>query len=165
MTKQYVLDADLLISSSRSYYSFEIAPAFWSQLAAKGQDRLILVDKVCHEIYTANDQLSEWLKENERAFVIKSSQDEEVIAAYSKIITAVEESAAYFASAKSAFESTAESWLCAHALAYSYVIVTQEIFEPNSKNEVTIPNICREFELEYVNLFQMMTIIGIKFET
>jgi len=30
---------------------------------------------------------------------------------------------------------------------------------------VTIPNICREFSIEYVNLFQLMRLLGIRFET
>lgn len=162
MDKQYLLDADLLISASRSFYAFDIASAFWCQLTEKGQGRLILLDRVCREIYAAGDELSEWLKTNEGAFMIKSSQDENVISAYTRIITAVDQNPVYFASTKSAFAGSAESWLCAYALAYGCVIVTQEKHEPHSRNEVTIPNVCREFKLEYLNLFAWMRILGIE---
>ena len=89
MDKQYALDADVLISASRGFYAFDIAPAFWRQLAVNGKDRLILVDRVCQVIYAAEDQLSEWLKTNEGAFTIKSSQDDKVIETYSRIMAAV----------------------------------------------------------------------------
>ncbi|MFY9203656.1 MAG: DUF4411 family protein [Limnochordia bacterium] len=165
MDKQYALDADVLISASRGFYAFDIAPAFWRQLAVNGKDRLILVDRVCQVIYAAEDQLSEWLKTNEGAFTIKSSQDDKVIETYSRIMAAVEVNPVYYGSAKAAFAGTAESWLCAHALAHGHVVVTQERYEPQSRNEVTIPNICREFSIEYVNLFQLMRLLGIRFET
>lgn len=164
MNKQYVLDADLLINASRNYYAFDIAPAFWSQLVAKGRGRAIFVDKVCSEICKAGDQLSEWFQANAAAFAVKSSEDAEVTAAYSRIITAVEGNTTYFASAKAAFANSAESWLCAHALAYGYTVVTQEAFEPKSRHEVTVPNVCREFDLEYLDLFQLIRVLGIRFE-
>lgn len=162
-SKFFVIDANTLISSYRKYYSFDFAPAFWDQLIENGGSRIILVDKIRDEIYRNEDLLSEWLKANETSFMVKTSEDNKVIECYSKIITAVNQNEKYKASAKSAFASDPDSWLCAHALAYKYVVVTEETYDPNRRNKVKIPNVCREFDIEYIDLVGFIREIGIKF--
>lgn len=162
MVKKYAIDANILIGSGRNYYSFEIAPAFWSQLVEKGSEKIILVDAVRDEIYKNEDRLTEWLKENEKSFIIGSSEDEKVIETYTKVITTIELSTRYYASAKAYFAGNADSWLCAHALAHGYTIVTQEKYEPNSKKIVKIPNVCKKFAMNYIDQFRFMKEIGIR---
>lgn len=113
----------------------------------KGSEKIILVDAVRDEIYKNEDRLTEWLKENEKSFIIGSSEDEKVIETYTKVITTIELSTRYYASAKAYFAGNADSWLCAHALAHGYTIVTQEKYEPNSKKIVKIPNVCKKFAI------------------
>jgi len=162
MDRKYAIDANVLITSSRTFYSFEIAPSFWNQLVEKGKNKIILIDKVRDEIYKNEDQLSLWLKENENFFIIKSSADENIIKNYSLLITCVQENQQYKASAKSQFAEEPDFWLCAHAMTYNYMIVTQEKYKPNIKKKVKIPNVCKEFNIEYIDLFQFIKEIGIR---
>ena len=138
-SKFFAIDANTLISSYRKYYSFDFAPTFGDQLIEKGGSRIILVDKIRDEIYRNEDLLSEWLKANETSFMVKTSEDNKVIECYSKIITAVNQNEKYKASTKSAFASDPDSWLCAPALAYKYVVVTEGTYDPNRRNKVKIP--------------------------
>ena len=83
---------------------------------------------------------------------------------YSTIINFVQSNEQYKESAKVEFASIADSWLCAHALTYGYIVVTQEKYNPNIKNRVKIPNICEEFNITYIDLLQFMREIGIRFD-
>lgn len=164
MDKQYAIDADVFISASRLYYPFDIAPAFWRQLVEKGSNKIVLIDKIKDEILRNEDQLSEWLQENSSSFLIRTSMDPKVIESYRRIISFVSESSHYRQIAKFEFAEAADSWLCAHASAYSYVIVTEERYEPNSRKRVKIPNVCKEFAIDYINRIQFIRELGIKFE-
>lgn len=164
MDNKYALDANILISSNRSLYPFDIAPSFWNQLKEKGDNKIVLVDKIRDEIYRNDDQLSQWLKTSEDSFILKDSGDENIFLNYSQIITFIQSSRQYTEVAKAEFASVADSWLCAHALTYGYIIVTQETYDPNIKNRVKIPNICQKFNITYIDLLQFMREIGIRFD-
>jgi len=79
------------------------------------------------------------------------------------MISSIKSNSQYFESAKSEFASVADSWLCAHAMTYDYVIVTEETYEAFSRKKVKIPNVCREFDIKFINLLQFMREIGIRF--
>ncbi len=128
MDRKYAIDANILISASRNFYSFEIAPSFWRQLIEKGHNKIIIVDKIRDEICRNEDELSQWLKNKWKLFfIIKNSGDNNILKNYAKIITSVKENEQYKESAKAEFADVADSWLCAHAMTYDYIIVTQEI--------------------------------------
>lgn len=164
MDREYALDANILISSNRSLYPFDIAPGFWNQLKEKGGSKIVLVDKIRDEIYRNDDQLSQWLKTSEDSFILKDSGDENIFLNYSQIITFIQSNQQYTEVAKAEFASVADSWLCAHALTYGYIIVTQETYEPDIKNRVKIPNVCEKFNITYIDLLQFMREIGIRFD-
>ncbi len=89
MDRKYAIDSNILISSSRNFYSFEIAPSFWRQIIEKGHNKIIIVDKIRDEICRNEDELSQWLKTNESLFIIKNSGDNNILENYAKISTSV----------------------------------------------------------------------------
>ena len=95
MDKMYAIDANILITASRRIYPFDIAPAFWRQLIAKGSDRLILVDRVRDEILRNEDQLAKWLKENANLMSLRLSADLNVVQSYRRIVNSVVENPQY----------------------------------------------------------------------
>ena len=42
MTSRYLLDANVFIEAYKRYYAFDIAPAFWNNLALAAQDGLVM---------------------------------------------------------------------------------------------------------------------------
>lgn len=82
---------------------------------------------------------------------------------YSKIITSIKANNQYKESAKADFAGSVDSWLCAHALVYSYVIATQEVYEPKVKKIVKIPNVFVEFDIPQIKLLQFVRELGIRF--
>ncbi len=164
MGRKYAIDANILISASRQYYPFDVAPACWTQLLEKGSNKVVLVDGIRDEILKNEDQLSKWLRENMHQFCLRSSQDPLVIVSYRKIISAVNRNSRYKEAAKREFGSVADSWVCAHALAHSHTVVTEEIYEPNRRSRVKIPDVCVEFGIDYIDRLRFIREIGIKFE-
>lgn len=145
-------------------YPFDMAPAFWRQLVERGQDRIILLDIVREEIYKGEDLLVEWLRDKQDEFINETVEDEKVMESYSKIITDVSKNTQYVQSAKDVFADAADSWICAYGLTYKHVIVTNEKYEPEIKKHIKIPNICRDYDIEYINTLEFVREIGIRFE-
>lgn len=134
MDRQYIIDANVFITASRQLYPFDIMPGFWEQLLEKGEGKLILIDKVKEEIYHGSDELAQWLKENEGEFIQKDMNDSSVVTSYSQVLQSVIDSSIYKERAKEDFASVADSWICAHAAANGYVVVTLETFDSNCKS-------------------------------
>ncbi len=65
--------------------------------------------------------------------------------------------------AKTEFASVADGWLMAYASVNDQIVVTHEEYAPEVKRKVPIPNVCVEFEIEYVNTFEMLHALGEKF--
>lgn len=53
-----VLDADVFMTAARSYYAFDVAPAFWDGLVREASNgRLLSIDRVKDEIQRGRDDL------------------------------------------------------------------------------------------------------------
>ena len=85
-----------------------------------------------------------------------------MIKSYRTIISSVNDNEQYTPSAKREFASSADSWLCAHGLAFGKTIVTLETYSAGIKNRVKIPNVCRDFGIDYIDLLRFMREIGIR---
>lgn len=154
----FLIDANVLIDAHQRYYAFDIAPSFWKRLVDHAKSgRVVSIDRVGHELKNANDDdpLNSWSKELFSQWFV-STQDTAVYEAYSKIMEWVQDNEQFYDAAKSEFASVADSWLVAFALANNYTIVTQEVYQENARKRILIPNVCREFNIPYMNTFQML---------
>ena len=59
--------------------------------------------------------------------------------------------------------SVADGWLIAYAKVNGLVLATHETYEPNVKNRVKIPNVCLEFDVDYVDTLDMLVDLKAKF--
>jgi len=64
--------------------------------------------------------------------------------------------------ARAEFASVADGWLIAYAAVNGLIVVTHEEFSPDVKRRVPIPNVCEEFEVEYIDTFDMLRALGVK---
>jgi len=61
MSLQYLIDANIFITASRSYYDFDFGNSFWDFLVDKGEKKNIAsIDKVLNELKKGDDKLKEW---------------------------------------------------------------------------------------------------------
>ena len=152
MESKYIMDANVFITAHRQRYPFDVVPSFWEQLVDKAADKILIIDEVQNEILRGKDLLADWYSSQSSKFRVLRIPEQEVIEAYRKIINSVNDNERYTQSAKDEFASIADSWLCAYALAYEATIVTLETYQAGVKNRVKIPNVCKEFDIRYIDL-------------
>ena len=77
----------------------------------------------------------------------------------------VQDSSQFTQAAKDAFAGKADGWLVAYAMGgNTHVVVTNEVYDPNIRREVKLPNICKQFEVDYQDTYEMLRILGARFE-
>jgi len=158
----FVLDASVFIEAARRYYAFDLAPRFWElliQLAESGQ--IESIDRVRQELERGNDDLTKWASsEFHQAFA--STDDQDVIASYGGIIQWVTSQPQFLDAAKAEFANGADGWLVAYAKARGRVVVTQEVPNPEVRRKVPIPNVCQAFNVAFVDTFEMLRRLGVR---
>lgn len=65
--------------------------------------------------------------------------------------------------AKTEFAAGADGWVVAYAAVNGLTVVTHERYAPDAKRKVHMPNVCLEFDVEYVDTFSMLRDLGEKF--
>lgn len=163
---KYLIDANVLMEANRRYYSLDLAPAFWEYLirsAKKGPIRSI--DRVYDEILKGKDDLTEWAKKSFTFAFVNTKNDEKVIEIYAELMQWAIKQIRYTQAAKDEFArvENADAWLIAYAKVHEYIIVTQEVLDLNIKKKIPIPNVCDQFDVKYINTFQMLRELNFKF--
>lgn len=161
--EKYLLDTDALISAKNSYYSFKLCPGFWDCLIYYSKKRRICsLDKVREEIQRGNDDLVLWVdKLND--FFHDTSKDSDVLPHYKEIINWITHKSKYKIKARERFASGADPWLIAFAKVYDRTLVTNETSHPDSKKKIKIPDICKRYNVKYVNTFGMLRGLKVQF--
>lgn len=156
----YLLDANVFIEAKNFYYRFEIAPRFWEWLDEQQADgKLASVDPIGRELRKGDDELAGWVKERMKSDWFIPVEDEETQRAFTRIVNWVS-SWPFTQPAKDKFLDCGDPWLIAKTLVLNATVVTSEIYEPNTKKKVKIPNVCQAFDIPFVNTFDMLSQMG-----
>ena len=75
----------------------------------------------------------------------------------------VQNSTQFKKEAKAEFAQVADGWLVAYAKLNNYTVVTREEYSPDIRKKVKIPNVCKEFNVNYVDTFTMLRNLGTAF--
>lgn len=162
--KRYLLDANVFIEANQKYYGFDICPGFWRSLIEQHKDkRVFSIDRVQVEIASGNDTLSNWAKDTVPKGFFKQTADQAVIDAFRDMVTWVNSEPQFNPAAKTEFARVADGWAIAYAKVNGLIVVTHEEYAPDAKRKVPIPNVCLEFNVEYVNTFEMLQELGVEF--
>jgi len=163
-----VLDACVFMQAANLYYAFDIAPRFWDQLIEHASNgRLISIDRVGKEIIgdrpRQKDRLAKWAKSEFHQW-FKPTDREDVVEAYREVMEWVKQHPRYTPAAKAEFAKVADGWLVAFAKVEGCTLVTQEKPEPESKRKVKIPDVCEHFGVPWIDTFEMLRRLGVKFD-
>jgi len=164
---KYLIDANVFITASRQFYSFEFGDKFWNFLVQEAQsDKIASIDKVLDEINKGDDELKSWANEKFSKYFL-STKTEQVLEQYVKLVRWAEMQTNYKRNAKDTFmeEANADTWLIAYAMTdpKQYKLVTFETLNFNIKRKIPIPNVCQHFQISYCDLFQMLRDLDFKF--
>lgn len=158
----YALDANVFIQAHRRHYAFQLCPGFWDCLPIHhAAGRLLSIDKVRDELRTG-DPLDVWAN-TAPATLFASTAEPAVQAEFAQMMQWVQANAQYLPQAKSQFAACADGWLAAFAKAKSYTLVTHEEHDPLAKKRVPLPTLCLQFGVPYLDTFEMLKALGVRF--
>ena len=147
----------------RDYYAPDFCPAFWDCIPQYFHAGLLIsIDRVFAEIKNPGD-LVQWAN-NAPNGLFTFSGEQPVINAYGKIMNWVQNNSQFKQAGKSRFAAGADGWLIAYAHVHAAVVVTQEVLAPDVQQRVPIPNVCRQFNVSYLNTFDMLRQLGVRFD-
>ena len=159
----FVLDTNVFVEAHRRYYAQDLCPGFWDSLTHYcSEGRVLSIDRVRDEILSNQDQLSEWVNQAPDSLFV-SSADPEVISAFTDMMDWVQGNEQFQLEAKEEFASVADGWLAAYARVHSAVVVTQEVYSPGVRKRVPLPNVCRQFGVDYRDTFGMLRELEVRF--
>lgn len=161
---KYVLDANVFIEAKNRYYGFEICPGFWTSLVDLNNKKLLFcIDRIRDELVAQNDDIKDWVENRSPETFFKQTQDQNVFGSFQAMVNWVYSQSQFVQAAKTEFASVADGWLLAYAHANGMTVVTHEEFAPQAKRKVPMPNVCLEFGIQYVNTFEMLADLKVKF--
>ena len=158
----YLLDANAYIEAKNRYYRMTICPGFWDWMDlgfASGQVGSIRM--VFDELSKNGDTLSEWVKIRQHHFI--EADDETTQEVFTEIVQFVVEHPDYKEPHFSNFLAVADPWLIAKAKTLGATVVTHEVLVPSGSKKVKIPNICREFDVDFCNTFDLLESVTAQF--
>ena len=159
---QFVLDANVFIQANLGYYAPDICPSFWQTLLeAYRKGQIVSIDKVRDEVYRIDDNLSEWVKAESSAMFV-SSELHPVVDTFVEMVAWVQQNQ-FTAAAKAEFATVADGWIAAYAHEIQATVVTLETYDADIKRKVKLPNVCRQFNIDYINTFELLRRLGIRF--
>jgi predicted nucleic acid-binding protein len=159
----YVLDANVFIEAHRRYYAFDICGGFWGCLLHHhDQKAIISIDRVRDELLTG-DALEDWMTDTAPDKLFGSTVEAKVTRHFAAIMTWVQSQAQFKKEAKTEFARVADGWIAAYAKAHNGVVVTHEEYAREARKRVPLPNVCKQFGIDYVDTFAMLRSLGVEF--
>ncbi len=158
--KSYCLDSNVLIQAWQKYYSPKYCATYWEILDELGYQSKIFIPKMVYEeIIRTDDDLSNWLKESR----IEVKPMTNAITTCLKSIYSNNPNHKHLVDSKKG-RSLADPWVIAHAINENATVVTKEekVTALNTK-KIKIPNVCENMNVRWINDFDMITELGIKF--
>ena len=162
----YLIDSDVLITAKNSYYAFDLCPGFWRSLLDKHQSgEVYSLDRVRMELQQGrdDDDLVIWVQKTVPDGFFLSTQQADVVAAYTEVMLWAQRNPQYFDNAKARFATGADGWLVAYARTHGRIIVTLEESRPESRNEIKLPDVCNQFGVRYENVFTMLRALQVQY--
>ena len=163
----YCIDANVLIQGWQKYYAPTICPDYWDILNELGKEgRIFIPEEVKNEIVVIDDKekteddLSKWLK---RSTIPIIKPTEATIKCWQTILQANPLHKLLVDNVKG--RSLADPWVISHALHKKATVVTKEspITSQNAKKPVTIPNVCDNMGIRWIDDFAFVKELGLKF--
>ena len=157
---KYCLDANVLIQAWQKYYNPLFCPDYWDILIDLGKkERIFISESVYDEIIRTEDDLTTWLKASK---IPIKKMDESVINCWQQVLANNPIHEHLVDNTKG--RSLADPWIISHALYENATVVTKEekVTAINSQ-KIKIPNVCDNMGLRWINDFQFVKELGIKF--
>jgi hypothetical protein len=156
MSDIYCLDTNVFIEPWNKYYSMTLCPDYWElidNLAKSGT--LFCTEEVRREIDKVDDGLKEWVLAHPYLIREVTTQVQknlrDVLKKFPRLVQHTKD------------RSMADPWVIAHAMDVHAIVVTKELNKGSNTQKVAIPDVCDAFKVPWMNDFQFLNKIGVKF--
>ncbi len=149
----YLLDANVLIDANRDYYPIDRVPEFWDWLANCGTNGHVKIPiEFYEEIKSGNDNLAEWIKQDEIKEALLLDEEAEVTV----VADVINNGYAPDLTDDEVEKIGRDPFLVAYALHQSEerCVVTTEVSKPSRQRANRhLPDVCRGFGITTCNTF------------
>ena len=161
--RMFVLDTNVFVEANSRYYTQSLCPGFWECLVHYcAEGHVLSIDRDRSEILVKSDDLADWIDQTQADLFVPTA-DPLIIDAFREMMDWVQRNQQFQQQAKEEFASVADGWLAAYARVHRAVVVTHEAFRPETKKRVPLPNVCRQFGVEWRDTFQMLSELNVHF--
>lgn len=168
MNNKFLIDSNSFISPYRQFYACDIVPSYWEELSKHIEKKeIVLLDMVQYELAKGDDKLPDWLSNQD--FEICSHVTKEVVDNYGTVMRYLKNCGYYTDKGVNSWAQgdVADPWLVAVAMAYKYTVVTFEVGSGAlsvkvKTGKVKIPDVAAHFNVECVDLYEMMRRLKIR---
>jgi hypothetical protein len=158
----YLLDSNTYIQAKNFHYDMDFCPAYWDWLDSQFiSGQLASISSVYDELSSYGDELSTWVKARRGHFL--PITEDETQEKYAEIVQHVYELENKNPENVANFLDKADPWLIAKAEVTGATIVTHEVLDPPNSKRVKIPNICKEFDVDYITTYQLLRTLEARF--
>ena len=150
----------MFIEGKKGPYGFDIAPRFWELIDEMIEGgRIACPTRVLRELLDGQDDLSAWARERRNSGLFIEA-DTAVQEASAQVIQFV---ATHYPDnqARRRFMDRADPWVIAHARVGGGAVVTSENPVPSNSVQVKIPNVCTQFQVRSITVYQMLRERGV----
>lgn len=161
--KAYLLDADTFVSAHRNHYRFSFCPAYWQALLDHHKHgTLSSIIPVRKELLKGKDVLSDWVKDDVPENFFHETTDVRVTQTYGTILKWVATLSHLLPAAQAKFASGADGWLVAYAKVHGLSVCSYEVSSPESKSNIKLPDVAKQFDVTCLKPQEMLEHLGIK---
>ena len=162
----FLLDSNVFIEASRTYYSPAISLDFWDWLATKhAEGSVASIPQVKQEILDGNSgHLTTWVGQLPKSFWLQP--DQQTVTSMEKLSKwTMDPARQYFPAARSDFLSKADYFLVAAADAGGHIVVTREQPAPDAKKRILIPDACLAMGVRFSDPFSVYEYLDLTLKT
>ena len=158
---RYYLDANVFIQAKNGPYSMDIVPSFWNLLDKQAKAGVVCSSTTVYvELVAGDDELADWAKERKGTGLFREPSAD-VQRFFNQIAVYVH--TRYIEHQAQEFLDGADAWVIAHAKVEDALVVTHENLVNEYSKKPKIPNICRHFDVAWLNVYQMLRELGARF--
>jgi len=160
----YLMDSNSFIEPFNNYYSLEYVPGFWDALIREHQrGNIFSINAIKNEVTKKEDGLKQWLESPNLPKSFFLDEDEPALKTYESIIAWTRSHSLFTPQNQQLFASGADGILVAYAKVHGMVVVTQEKPAASNTTKVKIPNVCEQFDVQHVNVVEMLQALNVRF--
>lgn len=150
----YLVDTSAFLDARKKYHWMAYCPAFLEWCVQRNLDgEVASVRQVLDEINVGKDELVDWANKRGAKFFLEN--DDDTKKEWKRIKEYLIE-LGYPEIEIEDFMAAADGWIIAHALAHGITVVSHEEQAKDNSMEIKIPDVCKAFGVECINIFEML---------